>query len=63
MARVENSDADLSPKPDFHLEMGSTSPLQLTLTKTSLQLIKDLVDVRNGCGGWGVGELGGRNRW
>ena len=32
-------------KPQFSLELASVLPLQVTLTKTSLQLIKTLVEV------------------
>ena len=32
-------------KPQFSLELAAVLPLQITLTKTSLQLIKTLVDV------------------
>ena len=36
----------LEEKPQFSLEIASVLPLQVTLTKTSLQLIKTLVEVR-----------------
>ena len=39
--------SDVGDKPKFAFELAAVSPLQLTLTKTSLQLFKTLVDVRN----------------
>jgi len=43
-----SSDSDLGLQPDFSVGVTSTTPLQVTVTKTSLQLIKNLVDVRVG---------------
>ena len=39
--------SDVGEKPKFAFELAAVSPLQLTLTKTSLQLFKTLVNVCN----------------
>lgn len=33
------------PDPKFLIELKATDPLQLTITRTSIQLIKDLAEV------------------
>lgn len=33
------------PDPKFLIELKTTDPLQITITRTSIQLIKDLIEV------------------
>ena len=38
----------VTPEPDFVISATATDPLQLTITKTSIQIIKDLAEVKCG---------------
>ena len=41
---MNGTEAD-KPEPKFSVSLSATTPLQLTITKISLQLIKNLVEV------------------
>ena len=38
----------VTPEPDFVISATATDPLQLTITKTSIHIIKDLAEVKCG---------------
>ena len=40
-----DSTVPITPEPKFFIQLTSTDPLQITITRTSVQLIKDLAEV------------------
>lgn len=45
MSSISDSTEPVVPEPKFFVELVSTDPLQITITRTSIQLIKDLAEV------------------